>query len=290
MSPAMIFLAGQRLRERRPPADRPTHALNRRRNFLAAHETQQRERAAGDPAPARGENRRGEDGLFEHLSRREWRMQKVKNVGQRKTVLFAERNIQAVVRGRGLQLEIERAAEALAQRKSPGFIDAAAEWRVNHQLHAAAFVEKALGDDGRLRGHGAQHGAACRQCIRWPARRRRGPGRIRLSANLRPRQLAANCADRREGARPSGSAANVFAHVSNLRRKFIGARGSFAAPERNVGRRALRIFHQDTDRTCTRRMRHEVFPRSMMSPRKLSTAKSSSTVPTTVPSGSATTV
>ena len=39
----------------------------------------------------------------------------------------------------------------------------------------------------------------------------------------------------------------------------------------------------------TRRMRHEVLPSSMMSPDKLSTAKSSSTVPIVVPSGSATT-
>ncbi len=39
----------------------------------------------------------------------------------------------------------------------------------------------------------------------------------------------------------------------------------------------------------TRRIIHDVFPSSMMSPRLLSTAKSSSTVPTTRPSGSATT-
>ena len=41
---------------------------------------------------------------------------------------------------------------------------------------------------------------------------------------------------------------------------------------------------------CTRRIRQEVLPRRMMSPLKLSTAKSSSTVPTTVPSGCAITV
>src|SRR5580692_558152 len=39
-----------------------------------------------------------------------------------------------------------------------------------------------------------------------------------------------------------------------------------------------------------RRIIHDVLPSSMMSPRLLSTAKSSSTVPTTTPSGSATTV
>ena len=38
------------------------------------------------------------------------------------------------------------------------------------------------------------------------------------------------------------------------------------------------------------RIRHEVFPNSMISPAMLSTAKSSSTVPTIAPSGSATTV
>ena len=40
----------------------------------------------------------------------------------------------------------------------------------------------------------------------------------------------------------------------------------------------------------TRRIRQEVFPSNMMSPAMLSTAKSSSTVPTTAPSGCATTV
>ena len=44
------------------------------------------------------------------------------------------------------------------------------------------------------------------------------------------------------------------------------------------------------DLPSTRRMRHEVLPSNMMSPALLSTAKSSSSVPTTIPSGSATTV
>ncbi len=86
-------------------------------------------------------------------------MQKMENVGQRKAVLLRERNVQAVVGGGGLQFEIEGAAEALAQRQAPGLVDAAAEGRVNHELHAAAFVEKSLGDDGGLRGNRAQHGA-----------------------------------------------------------------------------------------------------------------------------------
>src|ERR1700761_4656439 len=45
---------------------------------------------------------------------------------------------------RSLQLEVEGAAKALAQRQSPSAIDAAAERRMNNELHAAGFVEKTL--------------------------------------------------------------------------------------------------------------------------------------------------
>ena len=59
--------------------------------------------------------------------------------------------IDAVFRRRRLQLEIELAAEALAQREPPRAIDAAAERRVDHELHAARFIEEALEHDGVLR-------------------------------------------------------------------------------------------------------------------------------------------
>ena len=77
-------------------------------------------------------------------------MQESKYVGQRKAVLFGERDIEAIVGGRRLQFEIERAAEAFAQREPPGFVDATAERSVDHQLHAAALVEEALGDNRLL--------------------------------------------------------------------------------------------------------------------------------------------
>src|SRR6266567_4408673 len=41
----------------------------------------------------------------------------------------------------GLQLEIELTAEALAQRESPRLVHAAAERRVQHELHPAGLVE-----------------------------------------------------------------------------------------------------------------------------------------------------
>ena len=70
-------------------------------------------------------------------------------------MLLAERNHHAVVRRGRLQLEVERAAEALAQRQAPRPIDARSERRMQDELHAAGFVEKPLGHHGFLRGHRA---------------------------------------------------------------------------------------------------------------------------------------
>ena len=154
-----VFLAGGDVGENRSQQIVGAHALNLRRNFLAALKAQQRQRAIGVPAPARAEDRRSQRGLLQNRLHG-FGVEEMKNIGQRKAVLLGQRDVEAVVGGRGLQFEIEAAAEALAQRQSPGFVDAAAEGRVNDQLHPAAFVEEALGDDGVLRGHGAQHGAA----------------------------------------------------------------------------------------------------------------------------------
>ncbi len=66
---------------------------------------------------------------------------------ERKGVLVAQRDHDAVVGRGGLQFEIEGAAESLAQSQPPCAIDARSERRMQHQLHAARFVEEALGDD-----------------------------------------------------------------------------------------------------------------------------------------------
>ena len=86
--------------------------------------------------------------------------QVVEDVGERKAVLLREADVDAVVGGRGLQLVVEAAAETFAQSQAPGAVDAAAEGCVQDELHAAAFVEEALGDDALLCGHGAKNGAA----------------------------------------------------------------------------------------------------------------------------------
>ena len=135
------------------------NALNLRRNFLAALKAQQCERAVGVPAPARVEDRRRQRRLLQDFLHG-FRLQEVEDVAEREAVLLGQRDVEAVVGGGGLQLEIEAAAEALAQRQSPGFVDAAAEGRVDDELHAAAFVEEALGDDASWVGTSVEHRAA----------------------------------------------------------------------------------------------------------------------------------
>ena len=68
-------------------------------------------------------------------------------VVKREAVLRTEGQHHGVVVRRRLELEVERHAELLAQREAPRAVDPAAERRVDDELHAAAFVEKPLGDD-----------------------------------------------------------------------------------------------------------------------------------------------
>ena len=86
--------------------------------------------------------------------------EEVEDVGEGEAVLLGEGDVDAVVGGGGLQLEVEAAAEALAQGEAPGLVEAAAEGGVQDELLAAAFVEEALGDDGGFGGDGAEDGAA----------------------------------------------------------------------------------------------------------------------------------
>ena len=80
----------------------------------------------------------------------------MKDIGEWKTMLLAQRDVQSVVGGSSLQFEIKRAAEPLAERETPGLVNSPAEWSVDHELHAPAFIEETLGNDRRLRGDGAQ--------------------------------------------------------------------------------------------------------------------------------------
>src|SRR5437899_4486411 len=104
-------------------------ALNLRGDAFAFGEAEELQAASGGPAPAIFEDGGGDGGLFEELLRGVFG-EKVEDVGEGEAVLFSERDVDAVVGGGGLQLEVEAAAEAFAKGEAEGLIDAAAEWEV----------------------------------------------------------------------------------------------------------------------------------------------------------------
>src|ERR1043166_9517683 len=87
-------------------------------------------------------------------------MQKVENIRQRKAMLLSQRNIYAVICRGCLQFKVERHTETLAESESPGFVYARAERCMHNQLHASAFIKKALGNHGIRGGDSAQNGPA----------------------------------------------------------------------------------------------------------------------------------
>src|SRR5581483_4884210 len=75
-------------------------------------------------------------------------------------MLLGKSDVQSVIGGGSLELEVEAPAEALAERESPGLVNARAEWGMYDKLHAAAFVEEAFGDDCFLGRDGPENSAA----------------------------------------------------------------------------------------------------------------------------------
>ena len=76
-----------------------------------------------------------------------------------------ERQHDGVVGGGRLQLEVERPAELLAQGQPETPVDAAAERRMEDELHAAGVVEEALQHQALLRRHRAEDGAPDGQVV-----------------------------------------------------------------------------------------------------------------------------
>ena len=234
-----IFLAGQCLRKNGRQQVFGAHSLNLRSDFLSALKTQQRERAARGPAPAHREKRRGEHSLFQNLLHGSGK-QITENIGERETVLLAKGNIQTIIGGSGLQLEIEGTAKLFSQRQTPGFIDARAEGRVDHQLHAAAFVKKTLGNNHFLRRHGSQHGDSGQNVLDDLLR----AGIVEAALRLEPFPRARRRRFRAVSVLHGHMRGDFFAQPRNLRGKLRRPRGCFATPKGNAGRRALRIFDE----------------------------------------------
>ena len=206
------------------------HAHELRRHLLAAAEARQRERNARDPAPARAEHRRIEQRLNENFAHR-LRIEIARHLGEVEAVRGGERQNDVVFRRRRLQLEIELAAEALAEREAPGLVDAAAIGRMDHQLHAACLVEEAL-EDERLAGRQGAERAVGRAEIIDDLLGRRAI-ETEIAADPFQRVVAAVL----EAAFELGSEARY-----RLGQLFAAGR-RLAEPERDRRRLALRILH-----------------------------------------------
>ena len=89
----------------------------------------------------------------------------MRDVAQGKAVGLGERDDDIVLGGGGLDLEIELAAEALAQRQPPGAVDAAAVGRVHDELRAAGLIEETFEDDRGLGRQAVQSGVAGAQIV-----------------------------------------------------------------------------------------------------------------------------
>ena len=169
-----VLEAGRGVRKYRRHEVVGLHALQLRRHLASAAVARHRQRNRRVPAPAGLKDRRIEKRLHEDVAhRRGCRYRNTSASGKR--VLRAERQQHRVFRRRGLELEVELTAEPLAQCQRPGAVHAAAEWRMQHELHAAGFVEEALNHERRLRRHDAEHATSLRRCSRSvPAANGRG--------------------------------------------------------------------------------------------------------------------
>ena len=141
--PAEVLGAGDLVGKHRGHEILGLHALDVRRDLGAAAKARHRERDVRIPAPAHVEHGRVEQGLGEHVAHR-LRREVAADLVEREAVGLAEREHDRVLGRRRLQLEVELPAEALAQGKAEGPVQAAAEARVDDELHPAALVEEAL--------------------------------------------------------------------------------------------------------------------------------------------------
>src|SRR5262249_62073675 len=123
-----------------------------------------------------------------------------------------------------LQVEIELTAEAFSKRERPRFVDAAAEGRMEDELHAAGLIEKTLEHERLLRRNDPQRAAPCNEVARC--------------------LFGAALAQSRFLHQPLG-VTEVAAQIRHGARHLIASRRRFSEPERNRGRRPLSVANAD---------------------------------------------
>ncbi len=159
-------------------------------------------------------------------------------------MLLGERDVDAVVGGGGLELEVETATEAFAQGEAPGLVDSAAEGGVKDELHAAALVEETLGDNGGFGGDGAENGSASDDV----GDQLLGSGGADATGLSEPVDGGGNLwlSGGDEAGRHVGSeGGDVFAEFAYAVGEDGSALGGFAEPEWDVGRGSVGVFDED---------------------------------------------
>ena len=145
-----------------------------------------------------------------------------------------EREHDAVLECGGLELEVELAAEALAQREAPGPVDARAEGRVDDEVGVAHVVEEALEHDGVERRQRPERRLAGGEVLG----ELRGRDCVELLLVAQPRLEPFRPA---VGERPE----RVCAQARDRRGELVAARRRLADPERQRRRHAAGVLHED---------------------------------------------
>ena len=126
------------------------HTCQLRWHLFAAAESRQCQRHPGNPAPTGRKHGRVEQSLNQQAFDA-CRMEIARDIGKLEAMSRGQRQHDVVLSGCRLELEVELATEALAQRQPPSPIDAAAIGRVDHELHSTRLIEEAFEDEGILR-------------------------------------------------------------------------------------------------------------------------------------------
>ena len=204
------------------------HPLDVGRHLLAAAAARHGQRARGGPAPARVPERGVEHGLAQRLLDI-GRFEVLEGLFEREGLRGAERENDRLFGGCRLQLEIEAHAEALAQRQPPGAVDARAERRVNDQLLPARLVEEALEDHVRVGGHEPQRVLRAAEVFEQLP----GGGGVHPAAALQLRAGRLQIVELR---------GHIAAQLAHGGRELDAAARRLAQPERDRGRRAVRVL------------------------------------------------
>ena len=236
-----VFRACDLVREHRRDQVLGLHALDVRRDPGAAAEARESERDVGVPPPAHLEHRCVEERLGQDIAHR-LRRKVAGDFLEREAVGLAERKHDRVLGRRRLQLEVELAAEALAQRQAPGPVETAAEPGVDDELHPAAFVEEPLEHHCVAVGQGAEGGVRGTEVVDDLC----GGGGVNPGTfDELPRAPGA-------GLRVGGDGAGRFEppreppqQVAYAFGQLIGASRRLAEPEGQVGWLAVRVLHSD---------------------------------------------